>query len=59
MTTPPSIWASTSRARAAPPKWHVYEINVQVGWNEQRRTVGVSTLRTISETAQQEEARRP
>jgi general secretion pathway protein I len=42
-----------------PPKWHVYEINVQVGWDEQRRTVSVSTLRTISETAQQEEARRP
>jgi len=30
-----------------------------VAWGEQRRTVSVSTLRTISEAAQQEEARRP
>ena len=60
-------WARVTKPIAAPdlegpgrpPRWHVYEINVQVAWGEQRRTVSVSTLRTISEAAQQEEARRP
>jgi len=42
-----------------PAKWHVYEINVQVAWGEQRRAVGVTTLRTVSEADEQEEARRP
>jgi general secretion pathway protein I len=42
-----------------PPRWHVYEITVQVGWGEQRRTVGITTLRTVSEAEQQEQARRP
>jgi general secretion pathway protein I len=60
-------WARVTKPVAAPDlegpgrpaKWHVYEINVQVAWGEQRRTVSVSTLRTVSEAAQQEEARRP
>jgi general secretion pathway protein I len=60
-------WARVTKPIAAPDlegpgrpaKWHVYEINVQVAWGEQRRTVSVSTLRTVSEAAQQEEARRP
>jgi len=34
------------------PKWHVYEIGVQVGWGEGKRTVGVTTLRTVSEAEQ-------
>jgi general secretion pathway protein I len=42
-----------------PAKWHVYEINVQVAWGEQRRAVTVSTLRTVSEAEEQEEAKRP
>ena len=46
-----------------PARWHVYEISVQVAWGEQRgeqrRAVGVTTLRTVSEAEQQEEARRP
>jgi general secretion pathway protein I len=42
-----------------PAKWHVYEINVQVAWGEQRRAVGVTTLRTVSEAEEREEARRP
>jgi len=42
-----------------PARWHVYEINVRVAWGEQRRAVAVTTLRTVSEADQQEEARRP
>jgi general secretion pathway protein I len=42
-----------------PARWHVYEISVQVAWGEQRRTVGVTTLRTVSRAEEQEEARRP
>jgi general secretion pathway protein I len=42
-----------------PPKWHVYEITVQVAWGEQRRSVAVTTLRTVSEADEQQEARRP
>ena len=34
------------------PKWRVYEIGVQVAWGEGKRTVGVTTLRTVSEAAQ-------
>ena len=34
-------------------KWHVYEISVQVAWGEQRRSVGVTTLRTVSDAQQQ------
>jgi len=34
------------------PKWHVYEINVQVAWGEGKRGVGVTTLRTVSEADQ-------
>jgi general secretion pathway protein I len=60
-------WARVTKPIAAPDlegpgrpaKWHVYEINVQVAWGEQRRSVSVSTLRTVSDAAQQEEARRP
>ena len=39
-------------------RWHVFEIDVQVAWGESKRTVGVTTLRTVSETEQQEAARR-
>jgi general secretion pathway protein I len=39
-------------------KWHVYEITVQVAWGEQRRAVGVTTLRTVSDATQQQEAGR-
>jgi general secretion pathway protein I len=38
--------------------YHVYEISVQVGWGDAKRTVGVTTLRTVSDAEQQEEARR-
>jgi len=41
-----------------PARWRVYEITVQVAWGEQRRTVGVTTLRTVSDTEQQQEAGR-
>ena len=34
------------------PKWHVYEITVQVGWGDGKRTVGVTTLRTVSDAEQ-------
>ena len=34
------------------PKWHVYEINVQVAWGEGKRAVSVTTLRTVSEADQ-------
>jgi hypothetical protein len=36
----------------------VYEITVQVAWGEQRRAVGVTTLRTVSDANQQQEAGR-
>jgi general secretion pathway protein I len=39
-------------------KWHVYEITVQVAWGEQRRAVGVTTLRTVSDADQQQDAGR-
>ena len=39
-------------------KWHVYEISVQVAWGDSRRTVSVTTLRTVSDAEQQEEAGR-
>jgi general secretion pathway protein I len=39
-------------------KYHVYEISVQVAWGDARRTVGVTTLRTVSDAEQQEEAGR-
>ena len=39
-------------------KWHMYEISVQVAWGDSRRTVGVTTLRTVSDAEQQEEAGR-
>jgi general secretion pathway protein I len=42
-----------------PAKWHVYEINVQVAWGEQRRSVNVTTMRTVSEAEEREESRRP
>jgi general secretion pathway protein I len=40
-------------------QWHVYEVSVQVGWEDSRRTVAVTTLRTISDSEQQREAGRP
>jgi general secretion pathway protein I len=36
-------------------KWHVYEISVQVAWGEQRRVVGVTTLRTVSDADQKQQ----
>ena len=36
-------------------KWHVYEISVQVAWGEQRRVVGVTTLRTVSDANQKQQ----
>ncbi|HEU4368558.1 MAG TPA: prepilin-type N-terminal cleavage/methylation domain-containing protein [Methylomirabilota bacterium] len=59
-------WARTTRPLPAPdlevpgraPRWHVYEIDVQVAWGDGRRAVGVTTLRTVSEAEQQEAARR-
>lgn len=55
-------WARTTRPLPAPelevpgraPRWHVYQIDVQVAWGDGRRAVGVTTLRTVSEAAQQE-----
>jgi general secretion pathway protein I len=59
-------WARTIRPVPAPElevpgrpaRWHVYEVDVQVTWGDGRRTVGVTTLRTVSEAEQQEAARR-
>jgi general secretion pathway protein I len=34
------------------PKWHVYEVAVQVGWGDGKRTVAVTTLRTVSDAEQ-------
>jgi general secretion pathway protein I len=39
-------------------KWHVYRITVQVAWDDSRRSVGVTTLRTVSTAEQREEAGR-
>jgi hypothetical protein len=45
------------------PKWHVYEIDVQVAWGDSKRTVAITTLRTVSDAAlkteQQGISRRP
>ena len=35
------------------PKWHVFEIQVHVAWGEQKRSVAVTTLRTVSTADQQ------
>jgi general secretion pathway protein I len=59
-------WARTITVVPAPEldvpnrtaRWHVYEIDVQVAWGEGRRTVGVTTIRTVSDAEQQEAARR-
>jgi general secretion pathway protein I len=59
-------WARTIRPLPAPElevpgraaRWHVYEVDVQVAWGEGKRTVGITTLRTVSDAAQQEAARR-
>jgi len=37
------------------PKWHIYEITTLVAWGDSRRTVGVTTLRTVSATEQNRE----
>ncbi len=39
-------------------RWHVYQIDVQVAWGDSKRTVSVTTLRTVSDADQQEAARR-
>jgi general secretion pathway protein I len=45
------------------PKWHVFEIDVQVAWGDSKRTVAITTLRTVSDAAlkteQQGISRRP
>jgi general secretion pathway protein I len=59
-------WARTIRPLPAPEldvpgrpaRWTFYEIDVQVAWGDGRRTVGVRTLRTVSEAERQEATRR-
>jgi len=34
------------------PKWHVYEITTLVAWGDSKRTVGMTTLRTVSDAEQ-------
>jgi general secretion pathway protein I len=41
-----------------PSKWKVYEITAQVVWADSRRSVAVTTLRTVSDAEQREEAGR-
>ena len=49
-------WARTTREVPAPelapsgqvPRWHVYQIDVEVGWGGGQRTVGVTTLRNMA-----------
>lgn len=61
-TEGPYAWARTIRPVPAPEldvpnraaRWHVYEVNVQVAWGESRRTVGITTLRTVSEAERQQ-----
>jgi len=53
------VAASDLEGPDRPARWQVYEINVHVAWGEQRRAVAVTTLRTVSDADQQEEARRP
>jgi general secretion pathway protein I len=55
-------WARTVRPVPAPElevpnraaAWHVYQVDVQVAWGDSRRTVGITTLRTVSEAEQQQ-----
>jgi general secretion pathway protein I len=55
-------WARTIRPLPAPElevpnraaRWHVYQVDVQVAWDSARRTVGVTTLRLVSEAEQQQ-----
>jgi general secretion pathway protein I len=59
-------WERVVRAVPAPElevpgradRWHVYEVTVRVGWDDARRTVAVTTLRTVSDADQQAEAGR-
>jgi general secretion pathway protein I len=59
-------WARTIRTVSAPElegpgrpsRWRVFEIDVQVAWGEQQRSVGVRTLRTVSVAEEQSEAGR-
>jgi general secretion pathway protein I len=59
-------WERTVKELPAPeltpngqvPKWHVYEITVQVAWGDGKRAVGVTTLRTVADTEQKAAARR-
>ena len=37
------------------PRWHVYEVAVQVAWGDSKRTVGVTTLRMVSDAQQKAE----
>jgi general secretion pathway protein I len=59
-------WQRVTREVPAPeltpagqlPKWHVFEITVQVAWGEQRRAVAVTALRTVSAADQQKSTTR-
>jgi general secretion pathway protein I len=65
-TEGPYTWARVVKPVPAPElegpgkvsNYHVYEISVQVGWGDAKRTVAVTTLRTVSDAEQQEEAGR-
>ena len=41
------------------PKWHVYEVTVSVAWGDSKRSVAVTTLRTVPEADQREGPLRP
>jgi len=59
-------WARTIKPVSAPElevpgrqvRWQVFEIDVRVAWGDQQRSVGVTTLRTVSDAEQQREAGR-
>ena len=65
-TDGPYTWDRTIKELPAPEldvpgraaRWHVYQIDVQVAWGDGRRTVGVTTLRTVSDADEKEAARR-
>jgi general secretion pathway protein I len=56
----PFTWERTIKEIPAPeltpngqvPKWHIYEITTLVAWGDSKRTVGITTLRTVSEAEQ-------
>lgn len=67
-TEGPYAWARTIRPLPAPDleepnrpaRWAIYQVDVQVAWGHARRTVGVTTLRLVSDAEQQQpETARP